>query len=323
MKKLILPLIILCNSAYGQITTSKVAPKAEQVDNTPYDSTKNFLSEKVKKYLGQELYLKGQSESLRKYGYAGFLIDYKESSLSNNKNIYKCCESYNSKYSELAEKYFTVLDVIKHPKATSGNSSDEYLYGKKWYLKLKEKESNDVVYFEYSEQFEHTFPFIVVGYFLKLKQTEINKEFIVRGKNWLSSGTMYDMNTGNPLSSFEPGDKWKCIDVTIDEKYYSLSLILQNEKGEQIPLSVDASKKTNWVFTNEQAENYKKIFGVDNWNLILSSKVKIGMTKEMCELSWGKPKNVNETITSQDKTEQWVYTDSYLYFENGVLRTIQ
>ncbi len=323
MKKLILPILILCNTVYGQITTTKVAPKAEQVDNTPYDSTKNFLAEKVQKYLGQELYLKGLSESIRKYGYSGFVIDYKEASLSNDKNIYKCCESYHSKYIELAEKYFTVLEVIKHPKATSGNSTDESLYGKKWFLKLKEKESNDIVYFEYSENYEHSFPFIVVGYFVKLKQTEINKEFIVRGKNWLTSGIMYDMNTGNAVSEFLPGNKWTCVDVTIDEKYYSLSLILQNQKGEQIPLSVDNSKRTNWVFNKDQAEIYKKIYGLENWNLILESKVKIGMTKEMCELSWGKPKSINETITSQNKSEQWVYSQGYLYFEKGVLTTIQ
>ncbi|MEL4419631.1 hypothetical protein, partial [Shewanella algae] len=82
-----------------------------------YDSSEIFLGNDVKKYVGQELYLIGKSSELRKYGYEGFLIDYKDESLLNEKNIYKCCESYHSKYSELVGKYFKVLDVIKHPKA--------------------------------------------------------------------------------------------------------------------------------------------------------------------------------------------------------------
>lgn len=306
---------------YGQITTTKVAPKVEQTDNTPYDSTKNFLGKDVYKYVGQELYLNGKTESLRKYGYEGFYTDYNKSKFDGG--VYKCCDSYNSKYDELTGKYFTVIEVIKHPKANSGNSTDEYLYGKKFYLKLQEKENNDIVYYEYDSQFEHSFPFIVVGYFTKLKQTEVGKEFIVRGKNWISSEPMTDMNTGNPVSNFEAGEKWKCIDVTIEEKYYTLSFVLQNDKGEQIPLSVDNSENTHFVFEFNQAELYKKKFGIENWQRILEGKVKVGMTKEMCKLSWGEPKDINETITAGKKSEQWVYSDNYLYFDNGILTAIQ
>jgi hypothetical protein len=48
------------------------------------------------------------------------------------------------------------------------------------------------------------------------------------------------------------------------------------------------------------------------------------MTKEMCKLSWGEPEKVNTTTTKYSTHEQWVYSDgSYLYFEKGVLTTIQ
>jgi len=60
------------------------------------------------------------------------------------------------------------------------------------------------------------------------------------------------------------------------------------------------------------------------WEKIQNGKVKIGMTKEECELSWGKPKDINKTITSGILSEQWVYsTSSYLYFTNGKLESIQ
>jgi hypothetical protein len=322
MKRILTILISIITStiSFGQITTTKVADKVEQIDKTPYDSTLNFLNEGVQKYIGQELYLNGLNESLRKYGYKGFYIDYGIDSFSDKSNIYKCGDSYSSNYDELSGKYFLVLDVIKHPKAKEAQS----IYANKYYLKLQEKENKDVVYYEYDSKFEHSFPFTVVGYFIKLKQTEVGKEFIVRGKNWISSSSpMIDMTSGKSVSNFQAGAKWRCIDVTIEEKYYSLSMVLANENGEKIPLSIDNSKRTNWVFEYTQAEVYKKKFGNEDWQRILDGKVKIGMTKEMCRLSWGEPKSVNETITAGKKTEQWVYTDHYLYFDNEILTVMQ
>src|SRR6185369_12095506 len=103
------------------------------------------VGENVQMLLGQDLYLNGKAESLRPYGYRDFSIDYKESTTANRKNIYKANDKFASKYEEMQGKYFTVLDIYKHPKA----ADNEYLYSKKSYLKLKEKESGDIVYYEY------------------------------------------------------------------------------------------------------------------------------------------------------------------------------
>ncbi len=60
------------------------------------------------------------------------------------------------------------------------------------------------------------------------------------------------------------------------------------------------------------------------WTTIQNGKVSPGMTKQECELSWGKPTDINKTVTGNDITEQWVYSlSSYLYFKNGILETIQ
>jgi hypothetical protein len=62
----------------------------------------------------------------------------------------------------------------------------------------------------------------------------------------------------------------------------------------------------------------------DIWTIIQNNKVSVGMTKQECELSWGKPKDINKTVTGYDVSEQWVYgSSSYLYFKNGILETIQ
>ncbi|WP_045509604.1 hypothetical protein [Bacillus amyloliquefaciens] len=54
-------------------------------------------------------------------------------------------------------------------------------------------------------------------------------------------------------------------------------------------------------------------------------KIAIGMTmEEVIQLKdWGRPMSINKTTTASGINEQWVYGSRYLYFDNGVLTTIQ
>lgn len=56
-----------------------------------------------------------------------------------------------------------------------------------------------------------------------------------------------------------------------------------------------------------------------------SEGVRLGMTPADVEASsWGKPQRINTTTNKWGERQQWVYgSGSYLYFENGVLTTIQ
>jgi len=68
---------------------------------------------------------------------------------------------------------------------------------------------------------------------------------------------------------------------------------------------------------------YPKI-STSRWLSIQKGLVSAGMTKKECELSWGLPDDINKTTHGSLVKEQWVYsTSSYLYFENGLLTTIQ
>ena len=53
--------------------------------------------------------------------------------------------------------------------------------------------------------------------------------------------------------------------------------------------------------------------------------VSVGMSSQNAlDSSWGKPQKINRTTGSFGVHEQWVYGGGgYLYFENGILRTIQ
>ena len=308
----ILSLVLLSQFSYGQITTTKVAEKKEEISTEPYDSLQNFLGKDVYKYIGQDLYLKGKSESLRKYGYDNFVIDYQYKGYDREKNTYKCCDSYNSKYEELAGKYFNVIAVHKHPKA----EESEYLYGKKFYLELKEKESGDKVYFEYDTQYEHSFPFIVVGFFEKAKNTVVGQKFVFANKVFESST---DIQTGDSITNTS-NQRWECTDLTIEEKYYTLSLVVKNSLSQSTTISYESvfgkfSKGKS--YTEKEANEYEQKFGKTNWLKILDGKVVIGFTEEMVLLSWGKPEEINRASYG----DQWVYDGQYLYFENGKLKS--
>lgn len=57
---------------------------------------------------------------------------------------------------------------------------------------------------------------------------------------------------------------------------------------------------------------------------IFQHKVWVGMSKDEAIESWGKPKDINTTITENMEREQWVYGEGqYLYLENGIVTTIQ
>jgi hypothetical protein len=49
----------------------------------------------------------------------------------------------------------------------------------------------------------------------------------------------------------------------------------------------------------------------------------IGAPKDYAILSWGRPKDINRTVTAAGSREQWVYQGGYLYIENGKVVAIQ
>jgi hypothetical protein len=314
-----LMMVLTATAIFGQIKTTKVASKTDKVDITRYDSTQNYLRKDVYKYLGQDLYVIGKADGIfREYGYENFVTDYTIDSYRNKSVVYKSNDYFNSTYNELAGKYFKVIQVIKHPRA----NENEVLYGSKFFFKLVEKENKDTVYFEYESKYEHEYPFIIVGFFEKQKKVIVGEQFIFQ--DFVLKGSP-NIKTGEDIS-IVTGQIWKCTDLTVEERYYNLSLLIENPLGEKTTISynhVFDSLNKGRVFSKDGAENYIKRFGKENFNTILQAKLKIGMTAEMCKLSWGRPKSINETITSGNKTEQWVYKDNYLYFDNGILTAIQ
>lgn len=56
---------------------------------------------------------------------------------------------------------------------------------------------------------------------------------------------------------------------------------------------------------------------------ILQGTIILGMSSEDARASWGQPERVNRTVGSFGVHEQWIYGNTYLYFDDGVLRSWQ
>jgi len=327
-KSLIIVIIILIglNQAHAQISTKKKANKMIS-SMSSFEGTRNYLGENVHQYIGQELYLTNNPMSVREFGYTGFIHDYTRSLCESSNTSFQRHDSHslNSEYEKLAGRYFLVLDVIKHPKADSDS-----LYKNKSFFKLKAKDNGDIVYYEYISDNEASFPFIVVDFFQRKKKEFVGKDYFLKqysGHYYWEEPT--DINTGHPIYlSFST--IWKCIDFVVEEELWKLALILENKNGEQLLIYLDMADGRygySWIVEKSQVELYQKIYGAQNWRLILSGEVKLGMTKEMCTLSWGTPYEINKIISKKVIHEQWVYrkkysSDRYLYFENDKLTAI-
>lgn len=316
--KYALTAIVLWLSCLGfsQISTIRIAPILDEIIFAPYDSTRNFLGKDVGQYLGQVLYLKGKSEGLRKYGYEGFVVDYRIDDLVNYSNVYKGNKiecRYNSDYNELAGKYFQALSVMKHPKT----SSDGYLYGDYYYLELEEQVSKDTLFFKYNSKYDWSFPFIVVGYFEKQKAELVGEKFVFCNK---LINDVYNIHTGDRITNI-PYQEWTCTDFTVEERYFTLGLVVENPLGESIHVSVesvmcnDISRRSGYNVI--EFRRYSDEYGDENWKAIVEGIVRIGFTEEMVKMAWGEPTNVNHSSYG----DQWVYDSQYLYFEGGILRS--
>jgi len=155
------------------------------------------------------------------------------------------------------------------------------------------------------------------------------------------------------------GSKWLCKEVTVLEQTGKMVYLLVNENGDMIAIDnlnksykfileselikqeqekqllaeqLEAKRKKELqeekerervFFENRKRECISK-YGVKNGELIANNKVKIGMTKEMCEMAWGKPMWINKTTTEYGLYENWHFgfTKS-LHFENGILNRIE
>ncbi|MCY7755671.1 DUF2845 domain-containing protein [Bacillus haynesii] len=90
---------------------------------------------------------------------------------------------------------------------------------------------------------------------------------------------------------------------------------------------MESAKKEQDIVKEAERKEEEKNEKLDAMNERTANpkEVSIGMTtEEVLTEGWGRPIDINTTVTSNGKREQWVYKgNKYLYFEDGVLTSIQ
>ncbi len=111
---------------------------------------------------------------------------------------------------------------------------------------------------------------------------------------------------GKARENAKKGDYSQAIDILVNVGYINEDMKLSE--------TITSLKDKYLALQEKKLKKEKKSRGVS-----------IGMTtEEVLQSSWGKPKDINKTITDYGTREQWVYANyNYLYFEDGVLVTIQ
>ncbi len=102
---------------------------------------------------------------------------------------------------------------------------------------------------------------------------------------------------GTCIAAMNEGSKIKPASIT--EKSIALT-----EKGQKI-------KKKNPDWTDHIC------------NTVGEKRIFIGMKKDQVIAAWGRPERINATTYSWGTHEQWVYGQSYVYFRNDTMESLQ
>ncbi|MBS0011742.1 MAG: hypothetical protein KFF49_10060 [Bacteroidales bacterium] len=97
---------------------------------------------------------------------------------------------------------------------------------------------------------------------------------------------------------------------------------LRNTEGEILQVGEQA-EQAEQAIPQQQAVNRKTMlinkYGPEKGQAIYEHKIWKGMNNDMVFESWGKPLRVDRLIKGADIQERWIYTKSYVIFDEDIL----
>lgn len=269
------------------------------------------------------------------------IINYHDS-ISDKKHDFLIDKKYGIYFTLLSEINDTIIWHIPYGSNCEKSSiCQKYDYYKvKYYLDYysnlesqnNKDEGNDLNQ-KLGEKF--SLPILIISYFEKLKTNYIGKNFYL----YCSINNYIDITTNKEFEIIKDS-KVYCKDIILLNNKYNKFIepyfIMKTKEGHEFAISIDNINEngldnfiSEQVYLKNQEEKISELnkyilkYGKINGNIIYEGKLKIGFTKQMCKDAWGEPLEINKTINKYGTYEQWVYKNSYLYFENGKLTTIQ
>ncbi len=325
--------LLLSTHIFGQITIMSTTEQKPKYNNFVYDSLKNMSPEKYEdKYTYHHLI--GQTLL-----YCGDPYSYRTSSDFKVGNYYRVDGILPDDTGKGLYHRLSLTNINTGYKGEEGDIfTDKYNY--KWVV---------LGHFEKMKSLYMNKTFIYLG----------NKGFATY---YDKENNLINLETDTVTRNIVTKTVWTCVDIqvkprkkedqmVIDERspiilifenhqYGRHYCYLEDKSGkpykdiyEEMPLVCgkfqlksyyDNVNALNIAEKNKRKVNLTRKYGASSAKLILQGKVRIGMTKNMCRDSWGEPEDINKSSGSFGLHEQWVYgTSSYLYFENGILTSIQ
>lgn len=298
-------------NSYSQITAiTKVKEEPKEIQT--YDSLETLNIKNVLAHKGQTIFLKGSYYTKEHGYYRYFFTDTITNNLLMDSYMYKpivgkMVGDTVSNYSELVGKYYKVLSVD-----IAKDRHKETIY----WLKLM-GEDNFPFYFKFKDGF-YIYEFITQGYYEKMKQIFVGKEFY-------SLGPMERQKVDSNESIELPNKtKLKCIDIAVNIGEDGPAFaVLENEQYGKIKGEITKNQKLHMFISLSDYNGYLKKYGTKFGRCVAEGEIVIGMNKNMVKDAWGDPDHVFTTQGTYGVHEQWVYGTRYIYFKNGIVTSKQ
>lgn len=127
--------------------------------------------------------------------------------------------------------------------------------------------------------------------------------------------------------------KIKIIEIGAGKLNEPVRAIVENENGDkqQIDFCTCGTNISSVYYYSNTMDNFFSIENPkdkykgreENWETICEKKIKIGFTEEELRWSWGGPDKINITTISESQRKQFVYSNQYVYLENGIVTSFQ
>lgn len=304
-------------SCYSQITTITAKEKEEpKVEVQKYDSLENLNNKNLLLHEGQTLFLQGGKYAKENNYYRVFYTNIvPKDSLDNDSYVYKPIAGKGkeivSSYSELVGKYYKILSI-----QVGKTSPYQTTY---WFQLVGEDKTP--FYFRWqlaNINYTTTTDFITLGYYEKMKQIFVGKEFYS-----ISSMERPKVDSKETIKTPHK-TKFKCVDIAVnvgeDDPPFA---VLENAQYGKIKGEIIKGPRLHMFVSISAYNEYIKKYGTKFGSSVAEGSIEIGMNKKMVRDAWGAPDHVNTTTGSYGTHEQWIYGDSYLYFKNGIVTSKQ
>ncbi|GAB3936954.1 hypothetical protein [Mucilaginibacter myungsuensis] len=305
------------------------------------------IKENPKAYIGKMFRIDTVRAQLRKYGYDRFAWDVTKHTLDGGNVPFATTEHpTSSAYSALVNKVFTCIDA----------GEDKYLGGYSYkYLKLQAPNLG-IIYYRYQYKYDLN----ELQYLVNIEEEVVTKAKTADGarslKNsadslnniytgkplWLRSGALITYTTLNGKFTNIHDDNLRFMPVMVDSVGLAIShltpfrIYIRTSTGLRAFFNFE-ERKGLWygeasggnerqhldqvLYLKDPVKIYK--LSAADLQTIKKGVIRLGMRRDIVRLIKGDPNKINNTYYGNNHDEQWVYYNSYYYFTNGILKTVQ